>query len=254
MRFVPEEQNLIRNILDFSDMSVSDIMIPRADIFAVPHTISFEELKQRISEEQHSRIPVYKENLDAVAGFLHVKDVAVNAFTGKPFHMESVLRKVLFVPPSMKVLDLLVKMRGEGVHIAIVVDEYGGTDGLVTMEDIMEEIVGEIHDEHDSSEQAARSFAWLDEGVIEADARMEIDELLECFGENAVLEEDKEDCDTVGGLIFSHLGHIPDKGEEFEYPTGLYITVLDADARMVKHVRIKRLAKEASEVPQIFGK
>lgn len=240
LRIQPEERNLLRNILRFGEMSVSDIMIPRTDITAVPYDVSLAELKQIIVNEQHSRIPVYKENLDQISGFLHIKDIAVSAFAGRPFSMDDMIRQLLFVPPSMKVLDLLMKMRVSGVHIAIVVDEYGGTDGLVSMEDIMEEIVGEIQDEHDDDEEA-ESYIWLDDRTIEADARMEIEELDTCFGGNFVLHEDEEDFDTVGGLVFSHLGHIPETGEQFDYPTGLRITILEAEPRAVKRVRIQRL-------------
>lgn len=244
---LPEEQNMLRNILRFGEMSVSDIMIPRTDIAAVPYDVAIAELKQIIISEQHSRIPVYKDNLDQIAGFLHIKDIAVSAFSGKPFTMDEMMRQILFVPPSMKVLDLLLKMRVSSVHIAIVVDEYGGTDGLVTMEDIMEEIVGEIQDEHDNEEET-EPYVWVDERTIEADARMEIEDLDTCFGGDFVLHEDEEDFDTVGGLVFSHLGHIPETGEQFDYPTGLRITILEAEPRAVKRVRIERLENAAQHI------
>lgn len=237
---LPEEQNMLRNILRFGEMTVSDIMIPRTDIIAVEQGVSLDELKQIIVTEQHSRIPVYKENLDQINGFLHIKDFAVNVFAGKPFRMEDLVRQILFVPPSMKVMDLLVKMRLSSVHIAIVVDEYGGTDGLVSMEDIVEEIVGEIQDEHDDAEEAP-AYTWLDERTLEADARMEVEELDKCFGAQMVMEKDEEDFDTIGGLVFSHLGHIPETGEQFDYPTGMRITILEAEPRAVKRVRIERL-------------
>lgn len=247
---LPEEQNMLRNILQFGEMSVSDIMIPRTDISAVPYDVSIAELKEIFVNEQHSRIPVYKENLDQIAGFVHIKDIAVSVFAGKPFTMEDIMRQILFVPPSMKVLDLLLKMRVSSVHIAIVVDEYGGTDGLVSMEDIVEEIVGEIQDEHDEEDET-EDYIWIDERTIEADARMEIEDLGECFGEDVVLHEDEEDFDTVGGLVFSHLGHVPETGEQFDYPTGLRITILEAEPRAVKRVRIERLSKEEQEETQI---
>jgi magnesium and cobalt transporter len=237
---VPEEQNMLRNILRFGEMTVSDIMIPRTDIIAVDQEVSLQELQEVVVSEQHSRIPVYEDNLDKIIGFLHIKDIAVNIFTGKPFQLHDIMRQLLFVPPSMKVMDLLVKMRHSSVHIAIVVDEYGGTDGLVTMEDIVEEIVGEIQDEHDD-ETEAPTYEWIDERTIEADARMEIEELDKCFGASMVLHEDEEDFDTVGGLVFSHLGHIPETGERFDYPTGMRITILEAEPRTVKRVRIERI-------------
>ena len=243
---LPEEQDMLRNILRFGEMSVSDIMIPRTDIVAVEHDVALDDLKSIFVSEQHSRIPVYKENLDHISGFLHIKDIAVNIFASKPFNMADMMRQILFVPPSMKVMDLLVKMRLSSVHIAIVVDEYGGTDGLVTMEDIVEEIVGEIQDEHDDEEENP-VYVWLDERTIEADARMEIEELDKCFGEQMVLNEDEEDFDTIGGLVFSHLGHVPEVGEKFDYPTGLRITILDADPRTVKRVRMERINESAMQ-------
>lgn len=237
---VPEERNMLRNILRFGEMTVSDIMIPRPDIVAVDYHIGTEELKQVIANEQHSRMPVYKGTLDNIEGFLHLKDLAVMLFSGKPFEMEKAIRRILFVPPSMKLMDLLIKMRQSSVHIAIVIDEYGGTDGLVSMEDIVEEIVGEIQDEHDE-EEIAEDFTWVEERVIEAAGRMPIQELEKCFGPEMILNEDEEDVDTVGGLVFSHLGHVPEAGERFDYPTGLRITVLEAEPRAVKRVRIERL-------------
>lgn len=237
---VPEERRMLSNILSFGEMRVGDIMIPRPDITAVEYDISLDELKQFIAEERHSRMPVFRENLDKVEGFLHIKDLAVTLFSGQEFSMDALIRQILFVPPSMKVMDLMMKMRLSGVHIAIVVDEYGGTDGLVTMEDIVEEIVGEIQDEHDE-EELQEDYIWLDDRTIEADARMELEELCECFGEDIVREEDGEEVDTVGGLVFSHLGHVPEEGEQFDYPTGLRITVLEAEPRTVKRLRIERL-------------
>lgn len=245
---LPEEQDMLRNILRFGEMSVSDIMIPRTDIVAVEYDVSLDELKDVFVSEQHSRIPVYKENLDHISGFLHIKDIAVNIFAAKPFNMSDIMRQILFVPPSMKVMDLLVKMRFSSVHIAIVVDEYGGTDGLVTMEDIVEEIVGEIQDEHDDEEETP-TYVWTDERTIEADARMEVEELDKCFGAPMVMNKDEEDFDTIGGLVFSHLGHIPEIGETFDYPSGMRITILEAEARAVKRVRIERLTEEAAYMP-----
>lgn len=249
---VPEERSMLSNILRFGEMTVSDIMIPRPDIVAVEYGISLEELKQMVVREQHSRMPVYTENLDNVAGFLHIKDLAVQVFEGKPFSMDTSIRQILFVPPSMKVMDLLIKMRLSSVHIAIVVDEYGGTDGLVSMEDIVEEIVGEIQDEHDD-EEAIDDFIWVDSRIIEADGRMTIEDLEKCFGPEVVLHEDGEDIDTVGGLVFSHLGHVPSAGEEFDYPTGLRITVLEAESRTVKRVRIERLDNSPEETKELLA-
>lgn len=249
---VPEERNMLSNILRFGEMTVSDIMIPRPDIVAVEYAVSLEELKQQVVREQHSRMPVYKENLDNIEGFVHIKDLAVQVFEGRPFSMETSIRQILFVPPSMRLMDLLIKMRLSSVHIAIVVDEYGGTDGLVSMEDIVEEIVGEIQDEHDD-EESLDDFIWVNSRIIEADGRMTIDDLEKCFGPEVVLHEDGEDIDTVGGLVFSHLGHVPSSGEEFDYPTGLRITVLEAESRAVKRVRIERLDNTSEENKELVA-
>ena len=235
-----EERDLLENVMSFSDQTVSDIMTPRADIVAVDLAIAFDELRTLMAEAPHSRLPLYESSLDDIKGFLHVKDLAQQHFAGERFNLQRIMRQVLFVPPSMKLKDLLVKMRSSSVHIAIVVDEYGGTDGLVTMEDIMEEIVGEIQDEHDE-ELPEADYVWTGEQTIEADARMEIEVLDSCFGAVvSVYESDEEpaEYETVGGLIFAYLGRVPEKDEAFDYPTGLRITVLDADARTVKRVRI----------------
>lgn len=242
---VPEEERrLVGNILRFVGLSVSDIMIPRTDITAIADTASLDEIKATYIEHQHSRLPVYEESLDNIKGFLHIKDLAIHMFAEQKFHMPGLMRQILFVPPSMKLMDLLLKMRLSSVHIAIVVDEYGGTDGLVTMEDIVEEIVGEIQDEHDEVEDRAENMVWINERTLETDARMEIETLDKCFGKPVTIREDEDDFDTVGGLIFDHLGRVPEQGESFDYPTGLKITILEADPRSVKRVRIEQFQPE----------
>lgn len=232
----PEEKLMLKNMLAFGEMEVEDIMVPRADIMAVAHDISLDELKRTIVEERHTRIPVYKETLDTVVGFIHLKDLVEQVFSGRSFKLESLLRRILFVPPSMKVMDLLREMRVSGTHIAVVVDEYGGTDGLVTMEDIMEEIVGDIQDEHDEEED---EFHWIGDAAMEADARMEVEKLDQCFAAPVVQHSHDDDFDTVGGMIFAFLGRVPLAGEAFDYPTGLHITILEADARSIKRVRME---------------
>ena len=235
-----EEQRLLHNILRFSEMNVADIMIPRTDIVAIDGASSLDQIKDIYSEHQHSRMPVYKESLDQIEGFLHIKDLAIQIFTGKRLDISALMRQTLFVPPSMKLLDLLLKMRLSSVHIAIVVDEYGGTDGLVTMEDIVEEIVGEIHDEHDDEDED-EEYIWLDDDTLEADARLEIEQLDNCFKRQISVRGEDEDFDTIGGLIFNFLGRVPSAGETFDYPTGMKITILEADPRSVKRVRVQRI-------------
>lgn len=238
-RLPPQEETMLRNILSFGDMTVSDIMIPRADILAVPHNISLADLKAHVLEMRHTRIPVYRGNLDAVEGFLHIKDLLPMIAGDEPFSLEKVMRPMLFVPPSMRIIDLLLKMRRLGSHMAIVVDEYGGTDGLVTLEDLFEEIVGDIQDEHD--EETDRELVRVSPVLVEADARIRIEKLEEFLRLN-LRPAGVEEFDTLGGLIFSELGHVPVKGEKIAYTTlpgdMLVFEVLEADSRTIKKVRI----------------
>ena len=236
-----EERELLRNILLFKDTTVEDIMIPRADIVAVGDDVSLEEIKAAFVEHHHTRMPVYHETLDSIIGYLHLKDIATYVFTGRAnYEMRDALHEILAVPPSMKVIELLLTMRQNSQHIAIVVDEYGGTDGLVSMEDIMEVIVGEIQDEHDEEEDNS-DFTWIDADTLDADARMEIESLEAALGLTLMLHEDEDEFDTLAGLIFTHLGRVPEPGESFDYPGGLRFMVLDADARSIKRVRVSRI-------------
>ena len=233
----PEERVMLHNVLSFSDIKVSDIMIPRSDISAVSHDVTLAGLKAHVNEQRHTRIPVYQGTLDQVLGFVHVKDL-LDMFSGdKPFDINAVMRTLLFVPPSMRIIDLLVRMRLAGSHIAIVVDEYGGTDGLVTMEDLFEEIVGDIQDEHDEEESDDR-ITRISENVFEVSARIHIDTLEKKLGLNLVTEEKADDFDTLGGLIFFQLGRVPTKGETVTHVNGMRFEVIDADPRRIQKVRI----------------
>lgn len=232
-----EEKTLLRNIITFSELTVGDIVIPRADIIAVPHDIGFEDLKKHITEARHTRIPVYQGNLDDIIGFIHIKDLI--PFIGDPekFSIDRIIHDMLFVPPSMRIVDLLLKMRLAGAHMAIVVDEYGGTDGLVTMEDLFEEIVGEIQDEHDEADEQLH-VKWKSGRVAEVDARIPIGALEQALHINFGDDPDEEGYDTLGGMIFSFLGRIPAKGEVLDHPLGMKLEVLNADPRRIKRVRI----------------
>lgn len=234
-----EEKNMLRNMLSFGELTVQDIMVPRTDIIAIEHTISFDDLKKHIVENRHTRIPIYRNTLDDVLGFLHIKDLVPMLCGDTPFDLQRVIRNVLFIPPSMKIIDLLVKMRLSGEHLAIVVDEYGGTDGLITMEDLIEELVGEIQDEHDDEEEV-QEFIWISEHVADASARLSIEKLEEELGFEVVSEEEEKDFDTLGGLIFFFLGRVPARGEVIEHPSGLKLEILEADPRRIKRVRIIR--------------
>lgn len=237
----PEERVMLHNVLSFSDIKVSDIMVPRTDILAVPHDISLCALKEHIIEMRHTRIPVYQNSLDQVLGFIHVKDLIEMLSGDKPFDLTVVTRNALFVPPSMRIIDLLVRMRLAGSHIAIVVDEYGGTDGLVTMEDLMEELVGDIQDEHDEDEDS-EEIVRLGEGVFEVGARIHIDTLEKKLGIVLVTEEKADDFETLGGLLFFQLGHVPVKGEVVDHVSGMRFEIIDADPRRINKVRIHTLA------------
>jgi CBS domain containing-hemolysin-like protein len=234
-----EEKAMLQNVLAFGDMTVGDIMIRRADIVAVPYDITLDALKAHIVDQRHTRVPVYKESLDHVEGFLHIKDLFTVVASNAPFNLQALIRPMLFVPPSMPILDLLVKMRRLGSHMAIVVDEHGGTDGLVTLEDLFEEIVGDIQDEHDEEEHK-RQFVRLSAHVVEADAKISIETLERDLGLQLINQDSEEepDFETLGGLIFFELGRVPTKGEKIKHDSGLTFEIMDSDARRISKIRI----------------
>jgi len=237
-RLAPEEKVMLHNVLSFSDQRVHDIMVPRTDISAVPAAITRQDLQQHIMIQCHTRIPVYEDTLDQVAGFIHVKDLLPMLSGDAPFALRSILRKLPFVPPSMPIIDLLVLMRQAGSHMAIVVDEYGGTDGLVTMEDLFEEIVGDIQDEHDGDEEQEDRILRINEKTFEVNARIHIDTLEKELGLNLVTEEKKDEFDTLAGLISFQLGRVPSRGEIVPHAMGIRFEIVDADARRIRRVRI----------------
>jgi CBS domain containing-hemolysin-like protein len=232
----PIERQMLRNLLHFGESNVADIAVPRADIVAVPSDISFADLVRAFAEAGHSRLPVYEDSLDSVVGMVHVKDVFALqvAAEAPPEDISALLRKPLYVPESMGVLDLLARMRAERVHLAIVVDEFGGTDGLVTIEDVVEEIVGEIEDEHD--EEAPGLLILVEDGIWDADARAELEDVAETI--DARLGNVDEDVDTLGGLATVLAGHVPQQGEILEHPSGWRIEVTDSDSRRVTRLRL----------------
>ena len=232
----PLERQMVRNLLHFGERDAGDVGVPRADIVAVEEAISFDDLVKAFAEAGHSRLPVYEESLDQVIGMVHIKDVFTLQVSDAepPADIAALLRKPLYVPESMGVLDLLARMRAERVHLAIVVDEFGGTEGLLTIEDIVEEIVGEIEDEHDDAEAAMLTL--LEDGVWEADARIELEELAEAVDRR--LSSDEDEVDTLGGLIFLIAGHIPAKGECVTHPSGWKLEAVDSDPRRIIRVRL----------------
>lgn len=232
-----DERTLLANILELRDRTVHDVMVPRADIIGIEEDTTLTEVIQVITREGHSRLPVFKENLDDISGFIHAKDVLAWHGAGDDFTPTKILRKVLFVSPSMQVLELLLEMRVVRSHMALVVDEFGGVDGLVTIEDLVEEIVGEIEDEHDNSPEL--KLTRTQEGGYIADARVTIEMLEQELG--PVLDEEERDgLGTIGGLVFSLIGRIPTRGELVRHPNGLEFEILDADPRRIRRVRLRR--------------
>ncbi|MFC7537318.1 hemolysin family protein [Sphingomonas sp. GCM10030256] len=231
----PLERQMLRNLLHFGDRTAGEVAVTRGEIIAVPQTISFEELVKAFADAGHSRLPVYADSLDEVIGMVHIKDVFM-AFVdpAKDRTVAGLLRDPLFVPESMGVLDLLARMRTQRVHLAIVVDEFGGTEGLVTIEDVVEEIVGEIEDEHD--EEAEGMLVMLDEGLWEADARLELDDLAKEVDARLIAEDDE--VDTLGGLAFMLAERILQPGESVEHPSGWRLESVDADARKMLRLRL----------------
>jgi CBS domain containing-hemolysin-like protein len=231
----PAERQMLRNLLHFGEKTAGDICVTRGDIIAVPDTIGFEELVRAFADAEHSRLPVYGESLDEVIGMVHVKDVfAANVDASRDRSLAALMRSPLFVPESMGAIDLLARMRAARVHLAIVVDEFGGTEGLVTIEDVVEEIVGEIEDEHDIEEVGMLTL--LDDGVWEADARLELDELQKAVDARLTAEDDE--IDTVGGLTFLLAGRILEPGESVCHPSGWRLESVDVDSRRIKRVRL----------------
>ena len=237
------ERQMLKNLLHFGDQTAGDVCVTRGDIIAVPSTISFENLVQAFADAGHSRLPVFGESLDEVIGMIHIKDVFMASVDAtRERSIDKLIRAPLFVPESMGVIDLLAQMRAERMHLAIVVDEFGGTDGLVTIEDVVEEIVGDIEDEHDEAE--AGLLTMLDEGLWEADARLELDELAQAV--DARLSSPDDEVDTVGGLVFLLAGHIPAKGECVIHPSGWRIEAVDSNPRKIIRVRL-----HAPEAPSV---
>jgi len=235
------ERVLIGNILKVYNRTAADVMVPRVDIVALDVETPFSEVLKCMIEQGHSRVPVYRETLDDVIGFIHVKDLLGPAADRQPTKLGPILRKVLFVAPSLLILDLLVQMRQARTHIAMVVDEFGGIDGLVTIEDLIEEIVGEIEDEYDVAE--GPNLTERADGTLIADARIPIEQLEERQGIRLRPTGEQEEVDTLGGLVSSLAGRVPGRGEVIGHPSGIEFEVLDADPRRVKRLRVRNRAK-----------
>ncbi|MDK1384150.1 hemolysin family protein [Sinorhizobium sp. 8-89] len=290
--FSPEERAMLNNILRFREVRVEDVMVPRADIEAVDQSITIGELMVIFEESGRSRMPVYNEGLDDPRGMVHIRDLLAyvtkqarnrrrngkaqpmasvertekaprqqragfdlsRVDLGKTVEEAGIVRQLLFVPPSMLASDLMQRMQAARIQMALVIDEYGGTDGLVSLEDIVEMVVGDIEDEHDDEEVM---FARTTDDIFVADARVELEEIAEAIGPDFDVREQIEDVDTLGGLVFASLGRIPVRGEVVQAIPGFEFQILDADPRRVKRVRImrkrplarRRVVKAEKEMP-----
>ena len=232
-------KNIFKNVINLNNKCIEDVMIPRADIDAVSLETTYADLVSFIDKTKHSRIPVFDDNLDKILGMVHIRDLfeKINQTNNKKNTKisKNMIRKILFSSPSMKVLDLLLKMRSEQIHMSIVVDEFGGTNGIVTIEDLVEEIVGEIKDEHDFEE--ADEIKKISKKSFEISARILIEDFEERLKVNLNLD-DKNEVDTLGGFIFFLLGRIPGRGEVINYKKKLEFTIIEADTRRIKRVLV----------------
>lgn len=240
------ERKMLRNLLHFGELRVDDVAVPRSDIIAVPETTSFAELVAHFAEAGHSRLPVYRDSLDHIIGMFHIKDVFVVLAEGRePPPLADLMRQPRYVPQSMGVLDLLAEMRATRTHLAIVIDEYSGTEGLVTIEDLVEEIVGEIEDEHD--DEPEELIAMRADGGWDVDARAELDDVGETISPD--LAETDDDIDTIGGLAAVLAGHVPEVGEIVLHPSGWRLEILSGDARRVDRLRLHPPVQVDFEAP-----
>lgn len=235
-----EGREMLLNVLKYNELRADDIMVPRADLVAFEVGGAFSDLVQTFRDAGHSRLPIYRETLDEVIGMVHVKDVlqvlGAKKILKKTPPIESLIRDVIVVPPSMRLIDLLKRMKTQRTHMAIVVDEYGGADGLVTIEDLVEQIVGEIEDEYDETSEPSLTF--IGAGIYEADARVEVTELENVLKADLLDDEQDEAVDTLGGLVFTLEGRIPAIGEILDHRDGFKFEIIDADPRRIKRLRI----------------
>ena len=232
----PVERQMVRNLLSFGKRTADDVGVPRADMIAIPETSTFAELVAVLADAPHSRLPVYRDSLDQVVGMIHIKDAFALLARGEPFpeNIAGLIRQPLYVPQSMGVLDLLAEMRSQRIHLAIVIDEYSGTEGLVTIEDLVEEIVGDIEDETDDA--VVPLLMLLENGMWDADARAELEDVAEAI--DPALAEIDEDVDTIGGLAFMLAGHVPQPGEMLTHPSGWRIEITEGDTRRASRLRL----------------
>jgi CBS domain containing-hemolysin-like protein len=245
----PAVGELVLNALAFGELQVADVMVQRPDIKAVPKDATLTKVVETMRAGMHTRLPVYGTALDDIVGMVHVKDLLPFFTDPDGFDLEAVTRRVLVVPPSMSVLALVREMRDTRVHMAVVVDEFGGTDGLVTMEDLVGEIIGEIPDEHDPSSTA--QIVRLPDGTIDVDGRVYLDDLEEELGVELVDEETREEVETVSGLLSTLVDRIPIVGESIPHPAGFMFEVLDASTRRIERVKIHDRRDSLPDHPEV---
>jgi len=243
----PDTGEMMVNLRNMRMVRVEDVSIPRPDIVAVEDTATMEDVIAVFRESGLTRLPVYTETLDTPKGFVHLKDFALQHGFGDSdgFDLDAMIRPLLYAPPSMRVPALMQKMQAERVHMALVIDEYGGVDGLVTIEDLVEQIVGEIVDEHDADE----GQGWIAEstGVFRAIARTTLTDFEGVAGVDLLPDELDEEVDTLGGLVFHLAGRVPARGEVVKHPSGHEFEVIDADARKIKRLRVRLAGAQAME-------
>ena len=269
-----EAKSMMLNIIEFSGLRVDDVMVPRVDIVAIDEADTMRDLLEKFIDANHSRVPVYRETLDGITGMIHVKDFmrwmtargakkrrtksGRSPLTGisiaaselsTPVKQAGLNRNVLFVPPSMPATDLLIRMQASHTHLAIVIDEYGGTEGLVSIEDLVEVIVGDISDEHDTDEDL--EIKPVEDGLYSADGRVDISELESLLNVDLLSDEDEEEADTLAGLVFKIAGRVPTRGEIIKHESGLEFEILESDPRRVKRLRInaRNLPNAATDQP-----
>ncbi len=269
--FTPQERAILKNVLALHDVKVADVMVPRADIVALASDTPLRDVLDLFRTAGHSRLPVYEETLDDPRGMIHIRDFVVFLASDPRFGLTSgpgltagdpsarlsldmplsaahILRPVLFAPPSMPALDLLLKMQASRTHMALVIDEYGGTDGLVSIEDVMEAIVGDIEDEHDEAETPELHVSG--DGAFIVEARAGLDEVSAAVGFDFASLADAEGVDTIGGLVTASAGRVPGRGEILRGPGEFEYEVLDADPRRIKRLKIRPLAARGANRPQ----
>ena len=243
----PDELGLLKNLFRLKDIRAGEIRIPMIDITGISVDASFEELKRLMTGEKFTRVPVYEQTLDNIIGVIHVKDILCAMMEEEEISVKKLMTgSILFVPPSARALDLLREMQAKKAQMAIIIDEYGGTDGLITLEDLLEEIVGEIEDEHDALDEAP-VLQKSGSNLIHADARILLRELEKMIGP-FMTDKEKEECiDSIGGLVFHLAGRLPRVGEKIEHSSGIVFQVVDVDARHIKKVNITRFNKRKKQ-------